>query len=108
MKKAAKKLLTFVMAAAMLIGSVPMSAFAADTNDSSVSNADVASTGTEMETGKTYAVPIDISNPTGTSISESGSTGTIANFVDNTALVKKNEDGSYHVTLQIEICGEIS
>ena len=35
MKKAAKKLLTFVMAAAMLIGSVPMSAFAADTNDSS-------------------------------------------------------------------------
>ena len=37
------------MAAAMLIGSVPMSAFAADTNDSSGSNADVASTGTEME-----------------------------------------------------------
>ena len=32
MKKAAKKLLTFVMAIAMLIGSVPMSAFAADTN----------------------------------------------------------------------------
>ena len=38
MKKAAKKLLTFVMAAAMLIGSVPVSAFAADTNDSSASN----------------------------------------------------------------------
>lgn len=53
MKKAAKKLLTFVMAAAMLIGSVPMSAFAADTNDSSGSNADVASTGTEMETFRT-------------------------------------------------------
>lgn len=48
-----KKLLTFVMAAAMLIGSVPMSAFAADTNDSSGSNADVASTGTEMETFRT-------------------------------------------------------
>ena len=53
MKKAAKKLLTFVMAAAMLIGSVPMSAFAADTDDSSGSNADVASTGTEMETFRT-------------------------------------------------------
>ena len=48
-----KKLLTFVMAAAMLIGSVLMSAFAADTNDSSGSNADVASTGTEMETFRT-------------------------------------------------------
>ena len=48
-----KKLLTFVMAAAMLIGSVLMSAFAADTNDSSDSNADVASTGTEMETFRT-------------------------------------------------------
>ena len=35
MKKAAKKLLTFVMAAAMLIGSVPMSAFAADTENTS-------------------------------------------------------------------------
>ena len=53
MKKAAKKLLTFVMAAAMLICSVLMSAFAADTNDSSGSNADVASTGTEMETFRT-------------------------------------------------------
>ena len=53
MKIAEKKLLTFVMAAAMLIGSVPMSAFAADTNDSSGSNADVASTGTEMETFRT-------------------------------------------------------
>lgn len=102
MKKAAKKLLTFVMAAAMLIGSVPMSVFAADTNDSSGSNADVASTGTEMETGKTYAVLIDICSPSGISIAESGSTGTIANFVDNVALVKKNDNGTYHVTLQIE------
>lgn len=33
--------------------SVLMSAFAADTNDSSGSNADVASTGTEMETFRT-------------------------------------------------------
>ncbi len=53
MKIAEKKLLTFVMAAAMLIGRVLMSAFAADTNDSSGSNADVASTGTEMETFRT-------------------------------------------------------
>ena len=52
-EKSSKKLLTFVMAAAMLIGSVPMSAFAADTDDSSGSNADVASTGTEMETFRT-------------------------------------------------------
>ena len=102
MKKAVKKLLTFVMAAAMLIGSVPMSAFAADTNDSSGSNADAASTGTEIETGKTYSVPLIFYGPLGKLLTEEPYSGTVQDYMDNVALVKKNDNGTYHVTLQIE------
>ncbi len=89
-----KKILSFVLSVSMLLGSTGIQSFAQENTEQTKTDL--------IEINKEYLVPVDISNPTGISISESGSTGTIANFVDNTALVKKNEDGSYHVTLQIE------
>ena len=59
MKKAAKKLLTFVMAAAMLIGCIPTAAFAADNNDSTGTEANAETGSTDLEVGKTYLVPIN-------------------------------------------------
>ncbi len=102
-----RKFMALVLCCCMLLGMVDIPAYAAGSDGKNAAagagtEEDANNGSTEIEDNKEYLVPIDISNPTGTSISESGSTGTIANFVDNTALVKKNEDGSYHVTLQIE------
>ncbi len=89
-----KKVLSFVLSVSMLLGSTGIQSYA---------QGNTGQTKTDLiESNKEYLVPVDISDPAGTSISEFGSTKTIANFVDNIALVKKNEDGSYHVTLQIE------
>ena len=92
--KKIKKILSCVLSVSMLLGSMSVQSFAQENEEQT--KVDL------IENNKEYLVPIDICSSTGVSIEESGTTDTIANFVDNAALVKKNDDGTYHVTLQLE------
>ena len=78
----------------MLLGGMSVQSFAQENEGQTKSDL--------IEENKEYLIPIDICDATGESIAKAGTSGTIANFVDNAALVKKNDDGTYHVTLQLE------
>ena len=89
MKKAAKKLLTFVMAIAMLIGSVPISAFALQTSDTPKSY--------DMQVGKSYIVPI---KAWGTDGEARQNVRSALFYGSNNAIVTPEESGKYKVTIQ--------
>ena len=103
MRKTGKKLLTLLLTAAMVIGCVPMSAFAADTGAST--NADSEAGGQSganmIEEGKTYLVPLDLYHDDEL-YQDMPVTNGIIQFIDNVAMVSKNSDGTYHVTVQVE------
>ena len=94
MKKAAKKLLTFVMAAAMLIGSVPISAFALQTSDTPKSY--------DMQVGKSYIVPIKAwtKDDNGKDVLASSNFNSALKSCSNDAIVIPEESGKYQVTIQ--------
>ena len=97
-----KKLLTLVMALAMTITCVPATAFAAENDSSSGTEADANADSAEMEVGKDYVIPLTIYGSTGKLLRDDPLQGTLYEFMDNVALVNKNNDGSYHVTLEIK------
>lgn len=92
--KKIKKILSCVLSVSMLLGGMSVQSFAQENEGQTKSDL--------IEENKEYLIPIDICDATGESIAKAGTSGTIANFVDNAALVKKNDDGTYHVTLQLE------
>ena len=89
-----RKFMALVLCCCMLLGVVDIPAYAAEEGTAN----EVA-----LETGKTYVVPVDVYDSSGELVSTSNMmTKTITDFIDNVALVKRNDDGTYHVTLQIE------
>lgn len=55
-----------------------------------------------IEANKSYLVPLTFYDVTGELIRDYGGLGGIPEFIDNVAIVSKNSDDTYHVTLQIE------
>ncbi|MDO4289123.1 MAG: NEAT domain-containing protein [Eubacterium sp.] len=91
--KRIRKVLSFLLSIFVLLAGMSIQSFAQENTKQTAAGL--------IESGKVYLVPLDIYGLDGEPIS-AGTTGTIANFIDNAALVKKNDDGSYHVTLQLE------
>lgn len=101
MKQIVKRILTFALSAAMVLTLVPTTAFAEDTGSNKV-NKNLRVSGTsdaDLEVGKTYSIPL-------VKYGEDGNTKDWASvdykgqdILDNSALVEKNSDGTYKVTL---------
>ena len=96
--KIIKKLLAFTLSASMVLGGVWIDAFAKTEED--VSKTETNTSG--IEANKSYLVPLTFYDVTGESIRDYGGLGGIPEFIDNVAIVSKNSDDTYHVTLQIE------
>lgn len=96
--KIIKKLLAFTLSASMVLGASGLDAFAKTEED--VSKTETNTSG--IETNKSYLVPLTFYDVTGESIRDYGGLGGIPEFIDNVAIVSKNSDDTYHVTLQIE------
>lgn len=82
----------------MVLGASGLDAFAKTEED--VSKTETNTSG--IETNKSYLVPLTFYDVTGESIRDYGGLGGIPEFIDNVAIVSKNSDDTYHVTLQIE------
>ncbi len=93
--KKIKKILAFVLSTSMLLGSMNIQAFASEQKETKASNV-------ELDNQNEYAVPLTFYGPTGKLITDEAYSGTVQDYMDNIALVKQNDDGTYHVTLQIE------
>lgn len=96
--KIIKKLLAFTLSASMVLGASGLDAFAKTEED--VSKTETNTSG--IEANKSYLVPLTFYDVTGESIRDYGGLGGIPEFIDNVAIVSKNSDDTYHVTLQIE------
>lgn len=96
--KIIKKLLAFTLSASMVLGASGLDAFAKTEED--VSKTETNTSG--IEANKSYLVPLTFYDLTGESIRDYGGLGGIPEFIDNVAIVSKNSDDTYHVTLQIE------
>ncbi len=93
--KKIKKILAFVLSTSMLLGSMNIQAFASEQKETKASNV-------ELDNQNEYAVPLTFYGPTGKLLTDEAYSGTVQDYMDNIALVKQNDDGTYHVTLQIE------
>ena len=82
----------------MVLGASGLDAFAKTEED--VSKTETNTSG--IEANKSYLVPLTFYDVTGESIRDYGGLGGIPEFIDNVAIVSKNSDDTYHVTLQIE------
>ena len=96
--KIIKKLLAFTLSASMVLGASGLDAFAKTEED--VSKTETNTSG--IEANKSYLVPLTFYDVTGELIRDYGGLGGIPEFIDNVAIVSKNSDDTYHVTLQIE------
>ena len=96
--KIIKKLLAFTLSASMVLGASGLDAFAKTEEDVSKTETNTSS----IEANKSYLVPLTFYDVTGESIRDYGGLGGIPEFIDNVAIVSKNSDDTYHVTLQIE------
>ena len=70
-------------------------AFAGEQKETNTAN-------TELDNQNEYVVPLTFYGPSGKLLTEEPYSGTVQDYMDNVALVKKNDNGTYHVTLQIE------
>ena len=93
--KKIKKILAFVLSTSMLLGSMNIQAFASEQKETKASNA-------ELDNQNEYVIPLTFYGPSGKLLTEEPYSGTVQDYMDNVALVKQNDDGTYHVTLQIE------
>ena len=95
----AKRILTVALSAAMMLTGIPAAAFASDNAGAEEAINSAAAVG--MEEGKTYLVPLSFYRNDEPYWYFGYSDG-IMQFMDNVALVSKNSNGTYHVTVQIE------
>lgn len=93
--KKIKKILAFVLSTSMLLGGMNIQAFAGEQKETNTAN-------TELDNQNEYVVPLTFYGPSGKLLTEEPYSGTVQDYMDNVALVKKNDNGTYHVTLQIE------
>ena len=93
--KKTKKILAFVLSTSMLLGGMNIQAFAGEQKETNTAN-------TELDNQNEYVVPLTFYGPSGKLLTEEPYSGTVQDYMDNVALVKKNDNGTYHVTLQIE------
>ena len=93
--KKIKKILAFVLSTSMLLGGMNIQAFAGEQKETNTAN-------TELDNQNEYVVPLTFYGPSGKLLTEEPYWGTVQDYMDNVALVKKNDNGTYHVSLQIE------
>lgn len=96
--KIIKKILAFTLSASMIFGASGIETFAKTEEDTSL----IKTNTFNLEAEKTYVVPLSFYDLSGDSIRDYGGLGGIPDFIDNVAMVSKNSDNTYHVTLQIE------
>ena len=89
-KKTIKKIIASVLCTCTVISGMSIPSYAEN------------STTDTIESGNTYSIPLNFYAADGTEIDKTPLSNTIKDFVDDVAIVKKNNDGTYHVTLQIE------
>ena len=82
----------------MIFGASGIETFAKTEEDTSL----IKTNTFNLEAEKTYLVPLSFYNSSGESIRDYGGLGGIPEFIDNVAIVSKNSDSTYHITLQIE------
>ena len=93
-----KRITALFMAVLLVVGMANWSSFGI-----SVKAADEkASNEPQLEVGKTYVLPLKFYTNLNTYKYDEELSGTIEDFMDNIAVVSLNQDGAYHVTLQIE------
>lgn len=92
--KIVKRIMAYMLSIAMLLGMGDFNVYAATakTTESQIS----------IENGKNYIVPLKFYSNLNIYKYEEELSGTIEDFMDNIAVVSLNQDGTYHVTLQIE------
>ena len=88
-------IVALVLSTSMLLGGMNIQAFAGEQKETNTAN-------TELDNQNEYVVPLTFYGPSGKLLTEEPYSGTVQDYMDNVALVKKNDNGTYHVTLQIE------
>ena len=97
--KKVKKFLAFVLSTCMLVSSLNVPVYAKTNEENNNEENNISES---INKNEDYVIPLEFYGPSGTSITENPVGNTIQDLMDNVALVNKNDDGSYHVTLQIE------
>lgn len=96
LKKIWSYLLMLCMVLNMVLGSVPMTVSAEDVSQSGREDS------SPLEAGKSYAVPLEFYDSHNEEVKGNTASESVQNYIDNVAIVNRQSDGAYQVTLHID------